>query len=67
VKTMARAVSAMQQEHLERAIQYEMETEKRKSRSKVLLKFIKDINTQAAGQQASYVSWLSWRRNSNST
>jgi hypothetical protein len=53
VKTMAHAVSAMQQEHCERAIQHEMETEERKSRNKVLAKFIQDINTQALGRQAS--------------
>jgi hypothetical protein len=37
VKTMARAVSAMQQERCERAVQYETESSERKSRSKVLV------------------------------
>ena len=60
VKTMARAVSTMQQEHCERAVQNEMHSEKRKSRSKALLKFIRDINAQAAaGRQDSYASWPS--------
>jgi len=53
VKTMTRAVSAMQQEHCERAVQHEMESEERKARGKVLLKFIRDINEQAAGRQDS--------------
>ena len=53
VKTMACAVSAMQQEHCERAIQHEMEAEERKSRNKVLIEFIQDINTQALGRQDS--------------
>ena len=53
VKTMARAVSNMQQEHCERAIQHEMETEERKSRNNVLIRFIQDINAQALGRQDS--------------
>lgn len=53
VKTMVRAVSTMQQEHCERAIQHEMETEERKSRNKVLIQFIQDINAQALGRQDS--------------
>ncbi len=61
VKTMTRAVSAMQQEHCERAVQHETESEERKARDKVLLKFIRDINEQAAGRQDSYVSLFSWR------
>ena len=56
VTTMAHAVSAMQQEHCERAVQHEMDSEERKSRSKVLTKFIQDINAQAAGSQDSYAS-----------
>jgi len=55
VKTMARAVSAMQQEHCERAIQHEMETEERKSRNNVLIRFVQDINAQALGRQDSVV------------
>ncbi len=59
VKTMALAVSAMQQEHCERAVQHEMDSEERKSRSKVLAKFIQEINGQAAGRQDSYASLFS--------
>jgi hypothetical protein len=57
VKTMARAVSAMQQEHCERSVQHEMESEERKSRNKLLVKFIHDINAQATGRQDSCVFW----------
>ena len=53
VKTMACAVSAMQQEYCVRAIQHEMETEERKSQNKVLIEFIQDINAQALGRQDS--------------
>jgi hypothetical protein len=53
VKTMARAVSTMQQQHYERSIQYETECEERKARKKVLVKFIQDINAQAVGRQDS--------------
>jgi len=56
VDTMALAVSAMQKEHCERAVQYEVESEERKSRNKVLVKFIQDINAQAMGSQNSYAS-----------
>jgi hypothetical protein len=51
VRTMAHAVSDMQQEHCERALQHEMDSEERKSRSKVLAIFIQDINAQAAGRK----------------
>jgi hypothetical protein len=51
VKTMVRAVSTMQQDHCERAIQHETETEERKLRNKVLIQFIQDINAQALGRQ----------------
>ncbi len=61
VKTMAHAVSAMQREHCERAVQHEMDSEERKSRSKELLKFIQDINAQGAGRQDSCASWFSLR------
>jgi hypothetical protein len=61
VKMMALAVSAMQQEHCERAVQYEMDSEERKSRSKVLAKFIQDINAQAARRQDSCASLFSQR------
>ncbi|KAI0250894.1 hypothetical protein BJV78DRAFT_1275616 [Lactifluus subvellereus] len=47
VKIMARAVLTMQQEHCERPIQREMESEERKSRSNALVKFIQDINAQS--------------------
>jgi hypothetical protein len=67
VKKMARALSAMQQERCEKAVQLEMESAERKSRSKVLMEFIQDINAQAVGRQDSYAFWFSWRRNSNST
>jgi hypothetical protein len=53
VKTMARAVSTMQQQHCERSIQYETECEERKARKKVLVKFIQDINAQAVERQDS--------------
>jgi hypothetical protein len=59
VKTMALAVSAMQQEHCERAIQHEIDSEERKSQSKVIAKFIQDINARAAGRQDSYASQFS--------
>lgn len=59
VKTMALAVSAMQQEHCERAVQHEMDSEERKSQSNVLAKFIQDINAQAAGRHDSYASLFS--------
>jgi hypothetical protein len=59
VKTMANAVSAMQQEHCERAVQHEIYSEERKSRNKVLAKFIQDVNAQAAGRQDSYASRFS--------
>jgi hypothetical protein len=59
VKTMALAVSAMQQEHCERAVQHEMYSEERNSQSKVLAKFIQDINAQAAGRHDSYASLFS--------
>jgi hypothetical protein len=61
VNTMARAVSAMQVDHCERAVQHEMESEERKLRSKVLVTFIQDINAQAVGRQDSYASWFSCR------
>ena len=54
VKTMARAVSTMQEEHCGRAVQHEIDREERESRSEVLKKFIQDINAQAAGRQDSY-------------
>jgi hypothetical protein len=53
VKAMVRAVSAMQQTHCQRSIQLEMESEERKSRSKVLVRFIQDINSRAVGRQDS--------------
>ncbi|KAI0297433.1 hypothetical protein BC826DRAFT_1096771, partial [Russula brevipes] len=55
VKTMVRAVSAMQQTHCQRSIQLEMESEERRSRSKVLVRFIQDINSRAVGRQDSVV------------
>ncbi|KAI0253465.1 hypothetical protein BJV78DRAFT_1153081 [Lactifluus subvellereus] len=55
VKTMARAVLTMQQEHCERSIQHEMESEERKSRSNALVKFIQDINAQSVGRRDSVV------------
>jgi hypothetical protein len=61
VKTMTRAVLAMQQEHCERAVQHEVESEERKSRGKVLVTFIQDINAHAVGRQDSYASWFSSR------
>jgi hypothetical protein len=53
VKTMVHAVSAMQGEYCERAIQHEMDNEERKSRNKLLLQFIRDINSQADARQDS--------------
>jgi hypothetical protein len=67
VKTMARAVSAMQQQHCERSIQHETESEERKARKNVLAKFIQDINAQAVGRQESYVSLSVRRWKSNGT
>jgi hypothetical protein len=61
VKTMARAVSAMQQQQCEKSIQHEMESQERKARRKVLAKFIQDINAQTVGRQEPYDS-LSMRR-----
>ncbi|KAI0253468.1 hypothetical protein BJV78DRAFT_1153084 [Lactifluus subvellereus] len=55
VKSMARAVLTMQQEHCERSIQHEMESEERKSRSNALVKFIQDINAQSVGRRDSVV------------
>jgi hypothetical protein len=67
VKTMARAVSAMQQQHCERSMQHETESEERKARRNVLATFIQDINAQAVGRQESYVSLSLQRWKSNGT
>jgi hypothetical protein len=67
VKTMARAVSAMQQQHCERSILHETESEERKARKKVLEKFIRDINAQAVERQESYVSYSLRRWKSDGT
>jgi hypothetical protein len=67
VETMTHAVSAMQQEHCERAVQHEIDSEERKLRRKVLAKFIQDINAQAAGRQDSYASRVYLRDKTNTT
>jgi len=67
VKAMGRAVSAMQQQHCERSIQHETESEERKARKKALAKFIQDINAQAVGRQESYASLSLRRWKSNGT
>jgi hypothetical protein len=59
VKAISRAVSAMQLGRCERAVQHEVESEERKARSKVLVKFIQDINAQSAGRQYSCASSFS--------
>ncbi|KAI0250860.1 hypothetical protein BJV78DRAFT_1282923 [Lactifluus subvellereus] len=55
VKSMTRAVSAMQQEHCRRSIQHEVESEERKLLNNALMEFIQQINTQSAGQRDSVV------------
>jgi hypothetical protein len=53
VKSMTRAVSAMQQEHCRRSIQHEVESEERNLLNNALMEFIQQINTQSAGQRDS--------------
>ncbi|KAI0250873.1 hypothetical protein BJV78DRAFT_1393001 [Lactifluus subvellereus] len=55
VKAMTRAVLAMQQEHCERSIQHQIESEERGSLSDTLSEFIRDINARSAGQHDSEV------------
>src|SRR5216684_5119946 len=58
VKMMAHAVSAMQLERCERAVQHDTDSEERKSLSKLLREFIQGINALVAGRQDLYASWF---------
>ncbi|KAI0246219.1 hypothetical protein BJV78DRAFT_1286673 [Lactifluus subvellereus] len=55
VKSMTRAVSAMQQEHCRRTIQHEVESEERKLLNNALMEFIQQVNTQSTGRRDSVV------------
>jgi hypothetical protein len=53
VKKMTHAVSRMQVDYCKKAVQHEMESEKRKMLDDVLLEFIREINANSAQQRDS--------------